>query len=613
MADGTHRPLASVRAGDSIYGTERRGNYRRFVITKVLAHWETCKPAFRVTLEDGTTVIASGDHRFLTNRGWKFVVPAAEGQRPFLTISNHMLGVGALASEPTQDADYRRGYLCGMIRGDGMIGRYRYERKGGGGEAQIHFRLALVDSQALDRAASFLTRVGVETRRFEFQRAAANCLPMNGIRTHARAQVEAIERIVGWPTDPSASWECGFLAGIFDAEGSYSCGVIRISNTDPLIISQIRSCLNRAAFDHVVENIARTATKPIQAVRIRGGVREHLRFFHRMGPAISRKLSISGQAIKNDSPLRVTSIEPLPGQSNLFDITTGTGDFIANGIVSHNCYARPSHEYLGFSAGLDFESKIMVKETAPELLRQELCSARWKPTMLAMSGVTDCYQPAERQFGLTRKCLEVLAEFRNPVSIITKNYLVTRDIDLLSELASIDAAMVILSVTTLDPELARRMEPRTSAPRRRLEAIEALTKAGIPVGVMVAPVIPGLTDHEMPGILKAAAAAGARFAGVVPVRLPLAVAPLFSAWLERHYPDRKDKVLNRIRSLRGGKLNDSNFGSRMKGEGIFAKQISAMFELAKRKAGLDKPFPSLSTEHFRRPVESNGQLDLFGG
>jgi DNA repair photolyase len=276
------------------------------------------------------------------------------------------------------------------------------------------------------------------------------------------------------------------------------------------------------------------------------------------------------------------------------------------------CYARPTHEYLGFSAGLDFESKIMVKEAAPELLRKELCSAKWKPTMLAMSGVTDCYQPAERHFQLTRKCLEVLAEFRNPVSIITKNHLVTRDIDLLSELASFHAAVVILSVTTLDPELGRRMEPRTSAPRRRLDAIEALARAGIPVGVMVAPVIPGLTDHEMPGILKAAAAAGARFAGVVPVRLPLAVAPLFSAWLERHYPDRKDKVLNRIRSLRGGKLNDSNFGSRMKGEGVFAKQISTMFELAKRKAGLDKPFPALSTKHFRRPARPNGQLPLFG-
>ena len=277
------------------------------------------------------------------------------------------------------------------------------------------------------------------------------------------------------------------------------------------------------------------------------------------------------------------------------------------------CYARPTHEYLGFSAGLDFETRIMVKEDAPELLRKELSSGRWEPTMLAISGVTDCYQPVERKLEVTRKCLKVLAEFRNPVGMITKNHLITRDIDLLSELASFNAAVAMVSVTTLDAELARRMEPRTSAPRRRLEAIEALAKAGISVGVMVAPVIPGLTDHEMPMILKSAADAGARFAGRVPVRLPLAVAPLFEAWLERHYPDRKDKVLNRIRSMRGGKLNDSNFNSRMKGEGIFAEQISKMFKLAARKTGLDKPFPGLSVEHFRRPVASGGQFGLFGG
>lgn len=276
------------------------------------------------------------------------------------------------------------------------------------------------------------------------------------------------------------------------------------------------------------------------------------------------------------------------------------------------CYARPTHEFLGFSAGLDFETKIMVKEDAPDLLRKELCAAKWEPTMLAISGVTDCYQPVERKLQLTRRCLEVLAEFRNPVGMITKNHLITRDIDLLAELASIGAAAAMLSVTTLDPELSARMEPRTSAPGRRLAAIEALAKAGVPVGVMVAPIIPGLTDHETPAILNAAAAAGARFAGSVPVRLPLAVAPIFEQWLQHHYPDRKDKVLNRIRSLRGGKLNDSNFNSRMKGEGVFAQQMSAMFKLAVRRAGLDHPFPALSVEHFRRPARAGAQLPLFG-
>ncbi len=275
------------------------------------------------------------------------------------------------------------------------------------------------------------------------------------------------------------------------------------------------------------------------------------------------------------------------------------------------CYARPFHEYLGFSAGLDFESKILVKENAPELLRKELSSPKWKPQTLAMSGVTDCYQPAERRLEVTRRCLEVLAEFRNPVGVITKNELVTRDIDILQELAAHDAAVVMLSITTLDPEVARRMEPRASHPRDRLKAIERLAAAGIPVGVMVAPVVPAITDHEMPKILEAAAAAGARTAGYVVMRLPGAVAGLFERWLEEHFPDRKDKVLNRVRDLRGGQLYDSRFGNRMRGEGLFADQIRVTFQTFKRRYGLDQPFPELSTAAFRVPGRVE-QMGLFG-
>ncbi len=272
------------------------------------------------------------------------------------------------------------------------------------------------------------------------------------------------------------------------------------------------------------------------------------------------------------------------------------------------CYARPTHEYLGFSAGLDFESRIMVKEDAPELLAEELARPRWKPQVIAMSGVTDPYQPVERRLKLTRRCLEVLARFRNPVAIITKNQLVTRDADLLGELAAYAAAAVNISVTSLDPKLQRILEPRTSTPRARLDAIAQLRAAGVPVGVMVAPIIPGLTDHEVPAILQACARAGAQWAGYTVVRLPFAVAPLFARWLEEHFPDRKEKVLGRIRHLRGGeRLNDPNFKSRMVGEGIFAEQIAALFEAACKRAG----FPGrvqLSTASFRRP---NEQLSLF--
>ena len=274
------------------------------------------------------------------------------------------------------------------------------------------------------------------------------------------------------------------------------------------------------------------------------------------------------------------------------------------------CYARPYHEYLGFSAGLDFETKILVKEDAPELLRAELASPKWQPKVVAISGVTDAYQPIERKLQLTRRCLEVLAEFRNPVVIVTKNQLVTRDIDVLKELASFSAAAVCVSVTTLDAELARVMEPRTSTPTNRLEAIHSLAEAGVPVRVLVAPIIPGLTDHEIPSIIQAAAEAGARHAGYVVVRLPHGVGELFEGWLEEHFPDRKKKVLNRIREMRGGKLNDPNFGSRMKGEGVFAEQIESMFKLACRRAGMEFGAHELSTSAFRRP--SGAQLGLFG-
>lgn len=267
------------------------------------------------------------------------------------------------------------------------------------------------------------------------------------------------------------------------------------------------------------------------------------------------------------------------------------------------CYARPNHEYLGFSAGLDFETKLFVKMQAPELLRAELSKKSWKPQVLIMSGITDCYQPIEKKLEITRGCVKVLTEFRNPLAIITKNHLVTRDIDLLSEMAALSGAHVVVSVTTLDHELARNMEPRASTPPLRLKAIEELTKAGIPVSVNMAPIIPGLTDHEIPSLLKAAADAGAKRAGYTMVRLPYGVKDLFQTWLEEHYPNRKNKVLNHIREVRGGKLYHAEFGSRMSGEGVYAEHISQMFNQYRKRYGLDKRLPSLSTEHFRNTGE----------
>ena len=272
------------------------------------------------------------------------------------------------------------------------------------------------------------------------------------------------------------------------------------------------------------------------------------------------------------------------------------------------CYARPTHEYLGYSAGLDFESRIMVKTHAAELLRAEFSKKSWKPQTIMMSGVTDCYQPVERRLEITRACLAVLAEFRNPIGIVTKNHLVTRDADHLRELAKYNAAGVGISITTLDGDLAKVLEPRASTPTRRLAAIEELTAAGIPVRLMLAPIIPGLNDHELPAILTAARKAGARFASYTILRLPHAVAPIFTAWLEAHRPGEKEKILGRIRELRHGALNVSTFKERMRGSGPAADQIRQLFAVAKRRAGFTEIDQPLNTEAFRVPTQ---QMSLF--
>jgi DNA repair photolyase len=343
---------------------------------------------------------------------------------------------------------------------------------------------------------------------------------------------------------------------------------------------------------------------------VTGGLREHLRFVQSVLPAILRKRAIDGQAVKSEAPLRVVSVESLGRELPMYDITTGTEDFIANGVISHNCYARPTHEYLGFSPGLDFETRIMVKEDAPELLRKELAKKSWRPQVVMLSGVTDCYQPIERKLRITRRCLEVLLEARNPVSAITKNHLITRDIDLFMELAALDACSTHLSIPTLDPELARVLEPRASTPKRRLQAIETLAKAGIPVGVMVAPVIPGLTDHEMPNILASAASAGASTAGWVMLRLPFGVKDIFEDWLRTHRPQRAERVLARVRDTRDGKLYDSTFGRRGRGTGFYAEQIAALFEVSMRRAGMSRRHFELSTANFRPPTVGP-QMSLF--
>ncbi|MGH3212832.1 MAG: LAGLIDADG family homing endonuclease, partial [Trebonia sp.] len=362
MADGTAKAIADVRVGDRIYGTVSDGYYRRYVTTEVLAHWSTVKPAYRITLEDGTKLITSGDHRFLTQRGWKHVTGAEQGpeQRPFLTTNNKLMGFGGFADPPKESIAYRRGYLCGIIRGDGTLGRYSTAR----GDVSHFFRLALTDHEGLTRARDYLATFAVLTRESDFSAGKWSRRPMRAIFATSRSSFESIAHQIRWPSFPCRDWLCGFLAGVFDAEGSFSRGIWRMSNTDPDIIRWTTRALRELGFEYVLEYPKNA--NGLVVVRLRGGVKEGVRFFHTTDPAITRKRSIEGMALKSGAKLRVAAIEPLGLELPMYDITTGTGDFIANGVVSHNCFARNTHTYLDLDAGHDFDTKVVVKVNAPE-------------------------------------------------------------------------------------------------------------------------------------------------------------------------------------------------------------------------------------------------------
>jgi DNA repair photolyase len=540
LADGRVKPLAKIEAGDAVYGTERRGRYRCYVPTTVLAHWETHKPGYRVTLEDETELITSGDHRFLTaHRGWKHVATAGRGagQRPILTTNNKLLGVGGFASPPLEDEDYRRGYLTGMIRGDGNVGSYRYRNRSRG-EEQIHgFRLALVDDEALDRTATYLSLMGIGTRRFLFQAATPTRKQLSAIGNGRRDDVERIRELIRWPGRPSISWRKGFLAGIFDAEGSCARDVIRISNTDDAIIGHVTTCLKALEFSGVIDDWNRE--NGCRDVRLLGGFRERLAFLHTVDPAITWKRTFDRLAIKSDAPLRIMGIEPLGIELPMFDITTGTGDFISEGVVSHNCFARPTHTYLDMNAGRDFESKIVVKVNAPDVLRRQLAAKRWKGEGIAMGTNTDPYQRAEGRYRLMPRIIEALTDYRNPFSILTKGTLILRDLDLLVEAARVTDVATAFSIGTLDEDAWRSTEPGTPHPRKRFEAVAALNEAGIPCGVLMAPVLPGISDHptQLREVVAAAIDAGATHVSPILLHLRPGVREEFMPWLEANYPE----------------------------------------------------------------------------
>jgi DNA repair photolyase len=427
MANGTTKPLEDLRPGDAIYGTERIGWYRRFVKTRVLAHWSVSKAAYRVTLRDGTTLVTGPDHRLLTEQGWKFVagVAAADGERPHLAPGSKLMGT------------------------------------------------------------------------------------------------------------------------------------------------------------------------------------------ERVDPATKDESSITGQIVRSHARLAVVSVEPLGETMRLYDITTGTEDFIANGVVSHNCYARPSHAYVGLSPGLDFETRLFYKAGAAAVLRKELAAPGYKCSPIMLGANTDPYQPLEKTHKVTRSILEVLLEYKHPVNITTKGSLVARDVDLLAQLARDGLAHVMFSIPTLDNDMKRVLEPRAASAGAKLKAMRVLAEAGVPVGVLVAPIIPVLTEHEIEAVLEASREAGASLAGYTLLRLPWEVKDLFREWLAEHFPERAAHVMSIVRSVRGERDNDPSFGTRMHATGPVAQLIRQRFQLACRRLG----FPperqnTLRTNLFCPPLRTHPQLSL---
>ncbi|HSL26294.1 MAG TPA: radical SAM protein [Acidimicrobiia bacterium] len=546
MADGRSKPIRAVRPGDRVYGTRRVGAFRRFVEAEVLDSWSTIKPAYRITAGRDTVLIASADHRFLTDRGWKHVAGPEQGRdrRPHLTCDSRLVGFDRTAVSPKEDDDYRQGYLSGLIRGLGTNGTHPRLRPGKDRSPVQRFRLALVDREAGERARRYLLQSGVTTTESVSAPGDDSRRPGWAIRTSSRAGADRIRQIMQWPEAPSENWALGFLAGVFDAAGSHSKGVLRISNSDQAILDQITAQLDNFGFDAIQEKVAIPAR--VASVRIRGGMSEHLRFFLLVDPAVSRKRSLLGAPLKIRGRLDVTGITALGIDVPMFDLTTTTGDFVANGVISHNCFARPTHEYLGLDTGEGFDTQIVVKVNAVDLLKAELAPGRWSGETIAMGTNTDPYQAAEGKYRLTRGIIQVLAERANPFSILTKSPLVLRDLDLIAEAARTAEVSVGFSVGTVDEDVWRRTEPGAPHPRKRLEALGKLRQAGIRGGVMMAPLLPGISDRpdQVAAVRRAAAEMGAEWCH--PVKLHLrGVRSHFLSWLESDSPGLVSAYLQR--------------------------------------------------------------------
>ncbi|MCT2583211.1 intein-containing Rv2578c family radical SAM protein [Actinophytocola gossypii] len=486
LADGRTRPLADLSVGDEIYGTERQGSRRRYVTTRVLAHWSTVKPAYRLTLRDGTRLIASGDHRFLTDRGWRHVAASAERRRrAVLATGDKLVGTGGFASAPKGRVEYRCGYLAGIAAAFAEP----------------------TDQRVLGRAREYLTGP------------------------------ESISLPVERPLVPSEEWHKGYLAGVFDVDGEFARGHLQVARTNRANVSGICDALLRLDFRFALEDLGHRSG--VQRIRLSGGLAEHLRFLHTVDPARTGQGELSGVAVRGAERLGVETVEPLGLELPLFDITTGTGDFIANGVVSHNCFARNSHTYLDLDSGEDFDNQVVVKVNAVEVLTAQLRSPRWTREHVAMGTNTDPYQRAEGRYRLMPGIIRALADSGTPFNILTKGTVLSRDLPLLREVSADVPVGLGVSIALIDRELQRSLEPGTASPQARLELVRKIVDAGLPCGVFVAPVLPGLTDSidQLDALLAAIADTGATGVTVLPLHLRPGAREWFAAWLVREHPE----------------------------------------------------------------------------
>lgn len=564
MADGRTKAISELEPGDRIYGTRRRGAYRHYVVTTVLDKWSTVKRAYRVTLADGTTLVASGDHRFLTERGWKHVTGTMRGggRRPHLTTRNRLLGTGRFAVAPKRSADYRRGYLHALVRDDGPSGDRRDTR----------FRLATAESEALDRAERYLTDTGVTVERATVARVGRRATT-TVVRTAGPA--EAVTGLFEPPAETTDDWALGYLAGMFDAVGTCHRGVFRISVADDESRARAAGALERFGFRWALD--VPGAPGAASQLRLTGGLPERLRFFHLTDPAVTARRSIEGMALKCAARLQVTAVEDLGLELPLWDITTGTGDFIANGVVSHNCFARNTHTYLDLDAGADFDRKVIVKVNAGELVRRELAAPRWRGAHVAMGTNVDCYQRAEGRYRLMPPIIEALRDFANPFSILTKGTLLLRDLPLLRQAAEVTRVGLSYSVGFVDEVLWRAAEPGTPSPRRRLDAVRRLTDAGFSVGVLMAPILPGLSDDEesIDATVAAVAASGAASVTPLPLHLRPGAREWYARWLAREFPH----LVPRYRQL----YQAGSYAPQ-----AYQREVTARVRMAARRHGLHR-------------------------